>query len=105
LVTSPIEYPANGAKFWRTRTSSPVRTGAVRGATAGAVDATTPGVTGAPTEGSTVTTACSGGPSAAGEIDSLCAGGGPPEVKRVAPTAAATRTRRSRIFVAPPPLG
>ena len=41
----------------------------------------------------------------AGETDSGCAGGGPPEVNSCAPTAAATRTRSSRIFAAPPPLG
>src|SRR5262249_52183804 len=60
---------------------------------------------GAPVAGSTVVPVGSVGPSAAGDTDSACAMAGAPPVNIVAPTAAATRTRRSRIFAAPPPLG
>ena len=89
LVTSPTEYPASGAKFWRTRTSSPVRTRARR--TGGAIAAVA-----AHWGPARPCDRRSAGPSAAGETDSPWATGGGPPRRRAQPRPPPPRARADR---------
>ena len=82
----PIEWPENIAKFCAATTSSPVRT--------------RPGVPGDARSGR-----ASAGRSAAGASAPGAEVTGGVAAKSAVPTAAATRTRRSRMPAAPPPVG